>query len=84
MNTSPSSYSREEFEELQTVFEALYAESLKVTERNMQLKENIKKVTLEKMPLAHRVARMDNKLASLQKKRVINTRLGEDLGRQKM
>lgn len=64
-------------------FNALYGESMKIAQRNMELKNSIKKVTLEKEALMQRVASMENEVASLQEQRKINASLKEDLVRQK-
>lgn len=82
MHYSPSSHSREEFEELQEVIEALYEESIKMVKRNMELKSSIKKVILEEA-LDQRVASMENKVVSPYEERKINTSLKEELARQK-
>lgn len=48
MDNSPLFYTREELEELQEAFEALYEESIKMAKRNKELMDSLKKVTLEK------------------------------------
>lgn len=55
MNNSPSSYTREELKE---AFEALYTESIKMTKRNMMLKNSLKNVTLEEVTLELKIAPM--------------------------
>lgn len=44
MDNSPSSYSTEEFEELEEAFEALYEELIKMVKWNIKLKDSLKKV----------------------------------------
>lgn len=81
MDNSSSTYSREEFKELQDAFEALYEESIKLAKRNMELKDSLKKVTLEKEALEQRVVSMKNEVASLHEERKINTCLKEEITR---
>lgn len=59
MDNSPSSY--------QETFKALYGESIKMAKKNMELKNSIQKVTLEKEALKKRVTSMENEMTSLQK-----------------
>lgn len=47
MDTSPSSYSRDECEELQVAFEVLYEESLNMAKKNIKLKNSLHNVNFE-------------------------------------
>lgn len=80
MDTSPSSLTKEE---LQEAFDALYEESIKMAERNMEFKNSLKIVILEKEVIEQRVTSVENEVASLQEELKINTSLKEELAREK-
>lgn len=83
MDKSPSTYSSEEFEELQKAFEAHYKESIKMVKRNMKLKDSKKKVSLKNEALEQRTISIENEVVSLQEERIINISLKKEMTRQK-
>lgn len=83
MDKSPSTYSSEEFEELQKAFEAHYKESIKMVKRNMKLKDSKKKVSLKNEALEQRAISIENEVVSLQEERIINISLKKEMTRQK-
>ena len=82
MVTSPSNYSKKEFDELKIAFEALYKKFINMAKKNMKLKDSLKKVTLDKETLEKRMMPMKNQSTSLQEEKMISISLKEELARQ--